>query len=667
MTFSLFGTTLTQSGTDADLSTLAEIAGVTYVELSAGASVFRQAQLPTDMKLVIEGDLTLNASTDQLLVPHTANDFLWLEIRDGGTLKICDTLADGTTTQAYQKIALRALAQTANHWATNQGVHIDDGGTLAMDGGGLWTNSHINFNGSRAKLLVTRPSLIRLGTAANGLKNILRAAGSQAHFDIDGLILLDSTSGVETADVVKLDNYSPQFCAEGVMAYGGAAGGQLTLFGYNPLGCTIDFAAISSGSFYTVYGYADKPVTFTVHFDHATASGGGWVKIRKLLEITALDEAGDPIEGVKSYFSDVDNGGRQNKIEDVTDTLIYEQTSGADGKATHDVLLANSQLGAGEHVGRESGSRPIDYRTKTNSHDYKLDVQLIGYGYAPKRLTDVDLRGLDTVTRLSTVLLKDAAIAEPYKTVVDLYSEIRTPEQLYDRAKAHLLDAYAGETAPLLTRSGDTADLGGLDLVLDANAGPAFQFDGTAITLRSYQFTGNITTTGTVTLSNGASITGGIIDSHGDSFLTIDADWIAYASAADRDANTHALGSGDAAQTFRFNYAPNLTYYLRLSLGGETLFKHVTPTAAGQTVVELSTLAVTLQNAAKLDSLDAKVAELPDADATATAVWSHGDRRVSGVENDTALAANVKYINDMALVGSGLEGNPWGPEPSGTS
>ena len=664
MTFSISGTTVVQSGIDDDLSGIVEIAGVevSYTESFAGTNVYRRAEFATGIRLLVEGKLTINASTDQIFFPHTSDTFLWLEVVDGGELILTDKFEGNGEEQSYQKIAIHSMARTENHYALGQGINILDGATLKMDGGGIWTNSHINFWGSRTRFVVSSLSLIRLGTAANGLKNILRCGQSQADLDIDGLILFESTSGIETADVLRLDNYSPQFCAEGAMAYG-----DLTLYAYNPIGCVIDFATIGTGSFYQVYGYANKPVTFTVHFDHANAAGGGWVKIRKLLEITSLDESGAPIEGVKSYFTDTDHGGRQNKIEDMTADIIYESTSNSNGLVTHDVLLANSQVGAYENVGRESGSRPIDYRTKTNSHDYKLDVQLIGYGYAPKRLTDVDLRGLDTVTRVSTVLLKDAAITEPDKTVVDLYSEIRTPAQLYDRAKAYLIDAYAGETAPLLTRSGDTADLGGLDLVLDANAGLAFQFDGTTITLRSHQFTGNITTTGTVALSNGASITGGIIDSHGDSFLTIDADWIAYSSAADRDANTHALGSGDAAQTFRFNYAPNLIYYLRLSLGGETLFKQVTPTAAGQTVVELSTLAVTLQNAAKLDSLDAKVAELPDADATATAVWSHGDRRVSGVENDTALAANVKYINDMALVGSGLEGNPWGPEPSGTS
>ncbi len=619
MTFSLAGTTLNQTGIDTDLSGLAAIEGVGYTELSAGTNVFRQALLPANMKLAVAGELSIDASTDQLLVTQTADSFLWLEINDGGTLKVTDTSTDGQVVQAYQKIAIRAITRTANHWATGQGVHVNNGGTLALDGGGIWTNSHINFNGSDAKLLVTRPSLIRLGTAANGLKNILRASGSQCDFDIDGLILLDSTSGVETADIIKMDNYSPQFCAEGIMAYGGAAGGRLTLNGYNPIGCIIDFAAIASGSFYTVYGYADKPVTFTVHFDHGSASGGGWVKIRKLLEITALDEAGAPIEGVKSYFIDVDHGSRQNKIEDLTASLIYRQTSDADGKAVHDVLLANSQLGAGENVGRESGSRPIDYRTKNNSHDYKLDVQLIGYGYAVKTLTDVDLRGLETTTSLSTVLLADATITEPDGAIVEAYTSIDTSAQLYDRAKAFLVAAYAGETATLLTRSGDTADLGTFDLEIDANASEAFAFDGSTIRIRSTYFTGNITTSGTVTLSNGASVTGGVIDAQGDSFLAFDSvdGWEIYETAYDRDIDVDELGRGTATQTYRFNFAPSTTYYLRLTLGEEIFLRQVTPAQAGETLISLSTSAQLMQILDGIADLDTKSDVLATEVATA--------------------------------------------------
>ncbi len=62
--------------------------------------------------------------------------------------------------------------------------------------------------------------------------------------------------------------------------------------------------------------------------------------------------------------------------------------------------------------------------------------------------------------------------------------------------------------------------------------------------------------------------------------------------------------------------------------------------------------------------LDAKVEALPDADATAEAVWTKETRTVTGTQDDAALPANVKYINDIGVGGSGVEGDTWGPAPS---
>jgi|DEB0MinimDraft_4_1074332.scaffolds.fasta_scaffold06679_1 hypothetical protein len=513
MSFSLSGSTITQTGTDTNLSGLNGVSGCTFESFTDGANTYRRVTFNTGISLTINGDLTINANTDQLVFPHTNNSFLWMTI--AGTLKLEDTSTLNGVTESFQKLAVRSMARTNDHFNTNQGVHINNGGELFMNGGGFYCNSHINFLGTNSTLTVQSPSLIRLGTAANGSKNVLRFAGSQGDLDADGLILLESTSGIETADIIKLDNYSPRFCAEGALVYGGANNGQITLNSYNPIGCTIDLAFIGPGSFYTVYGYSDKPLTATVHFDHRSASGGGWVKLRKNLDITVIDESNNPLQGVKAWFTDTNNGNRYNKIQNLTSDIVYTGSSNASGVLSFDVLLANVQVGQNEQTGKFSSARTVDYRTKNNSEDYKMDVFLIAYSKLLNTYTDVDLRGLDVTNSIERVLISDSVLSELSKSTVDAYTDIGTPEKFYDKAKSYLVDNFAGETSTIVSRSGNEINAGSYDVTIDSTASTVFDITGNLITIKASTFTGDMVTTGIITLANGAVFDGIRTDANG--------------------------------------------------------------------------------------------------------------------------------------------------------
>ena len=73
-----------------------------------------------------------------------------------------------------------------------------------MDGGTLYSNSHINFMNDNSKLNVLSESVIRLGVANNGFNNMIRIGGTRADININGLILLESANGFETADILEL-------------------------------------------------------------------------------------------------------------------------------------------------------------------------------------------------------------------------------------------------------------------------------------------------------------------------------------------------------------------------------------------------------------------------------------------------------------------------------
>ena len=145
-----------------------------------------------------------------------------------------------------------------------------------------------------------------------------------------------------------------------------------------------------------------------------------------------------------------------------------------------------------------------------------------------------------------------------------------TAAQLYDAGKL-----FSADNPAYVSRLDTDIDAGALDVELEY------------ITLA-----GSIRTTGTVTLSNVSTVSGGIIDSTGDSFLSFKdiESWRIYATQANADTGKSALANGSGI--FRFNYAAGTTYYMRLVASGEQILKTITPVEAGETVVSLSSVAL---------------------------------------------------------------------------
>jgi len=106
------------------------------------------------------------------------------------------------------------------------------------------------------------------------------------------------------------------------------------------------------------------------------------------------------------------------------------------------------------------------------------------------------------------VLVDDSAITDDTKVTTDAYQKIDTPQKFYNRAKAYLVDNYAGETQTIVTRDGNTINARGYNVVVDDQATDVFAFNGTTITIKATTFVGNIATSGSTTLSNGAEVIG---------------------------------------------------------------------------------------------------------------------------------------------------------------
>ena len=211
-------------------------------------------------------------------------------------------------------------------------------------------------------------------------------------------------------------------------------------------------------------------------------------------------------------------------------------------------------------------------------------TRVVKYGYKTR---DLDLV-LDSHYQLPTQLLVDENITEADKSVVAAYTELESAHKLYDYFRYWLSDPANINHGDCLGVAGETITTE-YNVTIDPNAAAPFACRDGTITIKAATFTGNVTTTGTITLENGASVTGTIIDASGDSALVFSGvdRWTLYATKAHRDSNASAVDSG--VGSYRFNYVSGMSYYFRLMTGDTVLFQDVTPERKGITEVSLAT------------------------------------------------------------------------------
>ena len=65
--------------------------------------------------------------------------------------------------------------------------------------------------------------------------------------------------------------------------------------------------------------------------------------------------------------------------------------------------------------------------------------------------------------------------------------------------------------------------------------------------------------------------------------------WVQFSSSIDRDINSNSVASGTGSTSLTFTYTAEITFYLKLTVGDEVLFKNITISEPGQTVVSLGT------------------------------------------------------------------------------
>ena len=134
---------------------------------------------------------------------------------------------------------------------------------------------------------------------------------------------------------------------------------------------------------------------------------------------------------------------------------------------------------------RFGGFYRVDRRSNDNTNADEFTFKFASYEHSLAQTTQA-LKGVGEL-QVNWVMFNDTAISADRATA-DGYSEINTPQAFYNRAKAYLVDNYAGETTTIVSREGTTINAGAYNVTIDATAAEVFAFDGTTITIKATQF-----------------------------------------------------------------------------------------------------------------------------------------------------------------------------------
>jgi len=364
----------------------------------------------------------------------------------------------------------------------------------------------------------------------------------------------------------------------------------------------------------------------------------GYAKIERAISLSFLNTDDTDAGEVVVYGKDFNNSSRfigPQGQDDVADKIY---SASQNSPITFNILRNIVNLVQGR-----TPQRYDDSRTNGNGN-----IPLVAFSYKSIFITiNAPLLGLNTFTQ-SYYLPTDALITETNRTITDAYTELNTTYKAYDFAKSFLFDNFTGQRQTIITRSGNVLIATPYNIVIDATAVNVFAFDGTNITIKTSNFIGDITTTGIVTMTNGATITGNISDANGDSNIAVttpsgyEDNVVIYPTLVDAEAETNQIGSGLNFRYLSSVYGDTNIWYRMTALDGSYIIEnYLVPAGAGNYSVSL---VVTSENAALgsikavTDKLDAMIEVISGQQAfKATALQNSPINDLTGLAKESTV------------------------------
>jgi hypothetical protein len=641
MPFALNGTRIDQTGTDTDLSGLSGIAGVTTEQTSTGAGTHTTYNVGT-LSLQIDGTLTINPEVETLytsVVPPNNNSTGAILLN--GTLTIGEKKTQGGKTKYASGTAIYHTGNGNSNFS-RPCIRVS-GGTLDWFGGFLYTPSVSLIVNTGSIINLESGGIFNLATTSRQFRLDNQNATDDSNFNLSNFIL-DGVGNISFFTLSGFNTFSPVLLNASFQNFTSSQPDQLFVNWNNESNfASADYLGNSTNSNPSLAVYRntvnDAIITSNV------SNRDGLLTQERAVSISPKNPDGTAITNFVYYSVDTDNGSRFVSFNgrDFTPDQVFQ------GLESADTLSLNIRYRIGQVF-----NEVVTYDDRRDPNG-TIPVSLFKYA---KNISVVNptLLGLNTF-EAEPFLLNDLSITEPDKAVVDAYPisiafdgttytvtgdsatvQTITAAQLYDAIASYMEDNFEGEDLRL-SRVLDTID----GTALDVN-----------ITLDYIALQGSVTlnATRTLTLNNGSTVSGGIIDSNGDSFLSfmgIDA-WSVYANQTDANLDQNVLGSGLGTEIYRFTFAPATPYFLRLTVEGDTLFKILTPTESGETEVSLSQAALLTGIQASTATIDKKLGFVPAVIFCDTTLAAAGDGTSAAPFNTFDAAVGLARDNNTRSI-----------------
>lgn len=430
MAFTLSGSTITQSGTDTSLAGLNGIAGVTVTTVGSGVDLIRIVNL-NNLKLIVDGNLTMNSDSPELLLfGETAPDKS-LVINAGKVFTLGKRTTLNSTTRSEYRIG-------GIYFAKRYGFHFDG---AAIDNYGTF-----NWYGDIAgRTLPMRNNTGSVTSVRDGFISVRETCGSNVQslifhsggtINIDGLTLSGRVSFTRVNNGVVTSFLNVNTIQADSTNQNENSTSPFDIFGFNPSGNFIDLGwYLGQAQTRGIRSY-NSPVGTNLYAgvaDSATPEKG-WVEMWKQINVRTQNPDNSPISNAIIYIKDVNNGNRgavagvtgafnattptarntgylaTDNIALGTDRLYIKQTtSGLTGN--FDVLIG--VVASQENVGRpgyDTGTSRIDRRGKTDIQGSRnntdtFDIHTWSYGNLYTKISDYSMLGAGVGLPIATMLL----------------------------------------------------------------------------------------------------------------------------------------------------------------------------------------------------------------------------------------------------------------------
>ena len=511
-TFTLSGSTITQTNTDTDLSGIIGIAGVTTVQVGVGTDREYIVYDIGNLQLVINGNLTIDASKEMLLIGISSPSNV---ISVNGTLNVQDQEIINGFTSYQQRTAIRTSYNIVN-CCGNFSIDVTNSGTLNMQGGGIessssiqfQTNSTINIQDGRIELLSTPNPEYQIRQFSNNLTAI--------NFNLVKYAM------TMVGTPIKFEGYKPTHAENGISFSSSSASTQYDFRDYSGggRGNRLDLGLWASKKGKVINSSDGTNVIIERHKSGDISSQGTW-QITKEIEPRIVDEDGVPLQNTKMFIRDNDNGNRvDGNGYTFSNDFTYFNTSNASGL----IPITEVLTGAVNHF-NGSIATVFDRRSKNDNTDDEFDIHFYHYNKVITRSIQ-KLKGVG-VLNFDWTMFDDTNITESDPTIVAAYTTLDNLGQLYDYAKYWKQLNQTNLEIPsinelLIDTENSLLNLGDYNLIVDAAAAAVFAIDTNTKTitiksttlLTSTKFIG-IKTTASITLNNGATLEHGYIDNTG--------------------------------------------------------------------------------------------------------------------------------------------------------